>query len=207
MDSLMEPGLLKSTDSGRNRPALEGSTSFIKTSARREVAATRQPFSNNFLTRCNPSPWEAPVIYHTFEGFIKFHFKLFAYIADHFVDDEPATLQFMKGQKLLVVEIIHFYFYLCHPNGVNQFDGQDFSLEWFARILWALPVFDSIEILFQCFDIRLAFHVAEKQGAFIINLVQKIQVALINSLEIKVFKYSCNRYTVGVIVFHFLYGL
>jgi len=51
----------------------------------------------------------------------------------------------------VIVEIVHFYFYFGNGNGVNQTNGYDFAFEWFTRILRALRVFYTVEILLECF--------------------------------------------------------
>ena len=91
------------------------------------------------------------------------------YVRDHFVYDQPFAVELVKGQEFGIVEVIHFDLDPGYGDGIGDLDPLDLSVEGFSGVLWALAIFDTIQVLGQCLVIGLSFDVAEEQGTVVID--------------------------------------
>ena len=85
-------------------------------------------------------------------------------IRDHLIDDDPFPVQFVEGQQLEVIEVIHSDIDFRHGDGIDDIDGQDFAFERLTGIFWALAVTDAVQVLGDGLEIGFAGGISEQQS-------------------------------------------
>ena len=116
----------------------------------------------------------------------------------HLIDDDPFAIQFVEGQQLVVIKVIHSDMDLRHGDGVDDLNGQDLTFERLTGILWALAMTDTVQVLGEGLEIGFAGGISEQQGAGVENAAEQVNVALVNTFKVGIIEDAGNICGVGL---------
>lgn len=119
-------------------------------------------------------------------------------IRDHLIDDDPFAIQFVEGQQLVVIEVIHSDVDLCHGDRVDDLDGQDLAFERLTGILWALAMTDAVQVLGKGLEIGFAGGISEQQGAGVESAAEQVDIALVNTFKVGIIEDAGDVCGVGL---------